>query len=1205
MKSAGMGNEWLRLRGSLPADAPGSRSAVRQFSWSFDGNSIAAPTDTNTICIWDTTNCAVKDVLDVNGPVYCTAWSLDGSLIAIGTGRDAILLYDIATQRTVRSLKCAGSGWISQLSWNPLLRDLLASASEDGLIRVWDTHDPEPHLSWRGHTAHAKDFSWSPQGHELASCGHDGSVVLWNDKGEQQKRWSMGRSSFLFSLSWTEAGDAIAVGAADGFIYIIDLSEEYSVRALEGHTSDIMSVTFSPDGRLLASRSIDGMLRVWRTDAWTTVSTLFGSRSNFANHSNIGFSPLGSNIAMFDDGNRTLAIWEVDPEGLLTQAAETTVDIRSAKVILVGELNVGKSCVALRLTEDRYEEQPTTHGLRFWSVKPEQWAPQAGNSGERRELIVWDMGGQPEYQLVHQIFLSDTTVAVVLFDPSRGHASLNDVRTWNKRVEKHLDKHTTCKILVGTKRDLERPNYLDPEIHKLVEECGFSGFYYVSAKTGAGIEQLKSALANAVDWSKMLTTSRPELFQLIRDRIEAVRQAGRVVLLMADLERALRSHRKDEAPREAIEIVARQLAQQGIVALSRVSAGDQAIVVRVAAVEMYAGSVILAARGNPLGVPAVEQAALLAQPAFPGLRQSDRLSLADEAVVLDCVVHLLIQHGICLSHEGLLVFPSLFVSEEDTGEDSRTSVSLYYDVSGAIDSIYSSLIASLAMSQGFGRVRLWENRAEFTNNGRGACGLRRVQRSGGFARLDVFFENKTQEATREVFTKFVEQHLKRHGVTISEHLLLSCTSCGYAFPEQIIRTRIGESYSDIGCPNCDCRTKIAHALTDEAVRSASGVYKDVFALRTNADERTKDAAAKARRRLQLSTQRRADAVTILHISDLHLTAQSIPESIIQPLITDLQDPETGLGLTQIDYLVASGDLTNAGKAAEYEVAYALLASLIEKLNLSASRCILVPGNHDIDWDEPTYIWLQHRHVNFTQLEEGSWVEQGAGFLIREDKSYPNRFRNFAELLYHPLLQRPYPLGSREQFLVLLDEETGVQFIAVNSCWKIDEYHPDRSEVDEVALARGLRVADSQVEAAGHDHVAPGGSQITRIVVLHHPISGEDQIGDIGFVEILQKAHVRLCLHGHVHENRADLIGYLHRPTSLHVIGAGSFGAIAKARPKSTPELYNVLELSDRGKKLRVHTRGLQRTGGAWGPWAVWPGKSPNEQLSYYDVVLRK
>ena len=41
-----------------------------------------------------------------------------------------------------------------------------------------------------------------------------------------------------------------------------------------------------------------------------------------------------------------------------------------------------------------------------------------------------------------------------------------------------------------------------------------------------------------------------------------------------------------------------------------------------------------------------------------------------------------------------------------------------YDFSGAIDNIYSSLVVHLAVSERFGRVRLWEDGAEFEQPGK-------------------------------------------------------------------------------------------------------------------------------------------------------------------------------------------------------------------------------------------------------------------------------------------------------------------------------------------------------------------------------------------------------------------------------------------------------------------------------------------------------
>lgn len=61
--------------------------------------------------------------------------------------------------------------------------------------------------------------------------------------------------------------------------------------------------------------------------------------------------------------------------------------------------------------------------------------------GQRRDVILWDFGGQDEYQLVHQIFLHDATLALVLIDPTRGTVAMEEARAWNKRLENILRMH--------------------------------------------------------------------------------------------------------------------------------------------------------------------------------------------------------------------------------------------------------------------------------------------------------------------------------------------------------------------------------------------------------------------------------------------------------------------------------------------------------------------------------------------------------------------------------------------------------------------------------------------------------------------------------------------------------------------------------------------------------------------------------------------
>ncbi|MEM7589959.1 MAG: metallophosphoesterase [Cyanobacteria bacterium P01_A01_bin.83] len=345
-------------------------------------------------------------------------------------------------------------------------------------------------------------------------------------------------------------------------------------------------------------------------------------------------------------------------------------------------------------------------------------------------------------------------------------------------------------------------------------------------------------------------------------------------------------------------------------------------------------------------------------------------------------------------------------------------------------------------------------------------------------------------------------------------------------------------------------------------------------------------------------------VQILHLSDLHMRYDSDPESILEPLIADILDSEEGLGLKQLDYLVVSGDLTNKATPQEFEQARQLISSLIEQFDLTAERCIIVPGNHDLSWDEEVYEWKKKRLVEQNKLQKGTYVEQGDGFLLRVEEQYPQRFKNFSESFYQPLLGKEYPLEFKQQCLPSLFLNTRIQFLAMNSCSEIDEYFRERSSIREESLARGLQEANQQIQQAKREEQLSKETDILRIAVWHHPITGNEKIAKDAFLERLQQVDFQLCLHGHIHEERTDIIG-LHHTRKIYVAGAGSFGAPTNARPESTPRFYNLLEVKPDHSKIRVHTRCLRKDGGAWEGWYFWPKKNGRGREAYYEINLQK
>jgi small GTP-binding protein len=414
------------------------------------------------------------------------------------------------------------------------------------------------------------------------------------------------------------------------------------LRTLEGHQASVWSVAWSPDGRHLASGSYDSDWRLWSCQSWQQIKR---GRSRGPKHYLIAvdFVVAQPTVTTFGDKDIVVQSWTVDASSTLDDiepAATQIVHSTSAKIVFVGESNVGKSCLALRLAEERYEEQGSTLGMKLWTLCPEQLDPHAITPpGETRDVTLWDLGGQNEYRLVHQLFLHDTTLALVLFDPTRGRTAFEEVEGWTLRLEKQLHGRETIKLLVGTKLDQATTPVDQNGLQQLLTRCGFAGYYATSAKTGDGIPELREALAAALDWDKLAKTTRPLVFQQVREAIAAHRDNGEIVLPYHELAEQIRQEHAEPFDPSDVDTVVKQLAVQGVVVDTRESSGQRVLVLRIEEIERYAGALILAARDNPNGVPALEEHSVTAgRLSFPGIKAEQRLSPTQERTVLECVV---------------------------------------------------------------------------------------------------------------------------------------------------------------------------------------------------------------------------------------------------------------------------------------------------------------------------------------------------------------------------------------------------------------------------------------------------------------------------------------------------------------------------------------------------------------------------------------
>jgi hypothetical protein len=304
--------------------------------------------------------------------------------------------------------------------------------------------------------------------------------------------------------------------------------------------------------------------------------------------------------------------------------------------------------------------------------------------------------------------------------------------------------------------------------------------------------------------------------------------------------------------------------------------------------------------------------------------------------------------------------------------------------------------------------------------------------------------------------------------------------------------------------------------------------------------------------------------TILHISDLHrMGGTSVTnEELLSGLVADFQrsSRETP-ALTHPDAIVVSGDLVEGLRLGsttypdalrkQYQEAEGLLASLVDEfLGGDRSRAVIVPGNHDVDWNgvRKAFETEQNPPENprgFVNDPESSyrwsWSDQLV-FRISAPECYERRFEYFNEMykrfyqgvpLAHPVdPSRPWNLFSLDGGHVIV--------AAFNSCVANDCF-------SDLGHIRSKDIADC------HLAMRPlGRPKCLPVAVWHHGVGGQPWASDYldpNTVKLMTDKGFRLALHGHRHDSSISPLDlFVSTRETLAVIGAGSLSAGEKALP---------------------------------------------------------
>jgi small GTP-binding protein len=740
-------------------------------------------------------------------------------LLAVAFGAD-ITIRNGFTGELVQELRYPHFP-IHAMAWSPDARHLAVTTLESGTI-VWRSGSDEVRYAI---DVGGVGLKWSSDSRQLALAGWHMSIVDM----ETGRVRSAGPRRGHYDVAWWPDSSRVAAGTSGNEIQVVDTKDLKTIAVLEGHTRHVRRVAVSADGRLLASSGSDGYTRLWNARTW---KTLWKTRATL----DLAFHPQRPWLASVTRDGKSIRIWEFDLDLLTAEARALApaVAYKTAKIVLVGDSGVGKTGLGWRLAHGSFKEHPSTHGQQFWLL--DQLKTSRGD-GTQCEAILWDLAGQPDYRMIHALFVDDADVALVVFDPTHAEDPMKGVEFWLKQLRG--GGRSPAVILIAARVDRGTGRLTDEDLAAFCRSRGAKGYLRTSALRGEGIDEVIGRLQQSIDWDDKPPTVTTVTFKRIKDHVLALKEDRRrrkLILTTAELRRRLeKADRKWKFTDDEMLTAAGHLARHGYVAQLRTSRGEPRILLVPELLNNVAASLVIAARANPRGLGSLEEQALLSGE-YP-IPELENVARGERDVLVDSAAALFLEHNVCfretdpLNGRSYLVFPELINLKKPLLDEEPTDDGVAYTVSGAVENVYASLVVLLGYTATFIRTNQWRNQARYEVEGGLACGFRLESEREGELDLVLYFGSAVRAPIRTVFQGLFESFLGRRDLTILRFEPVVCSQ-GHPLNRAVLRERATANQPFAFCPNCGEKlslpkatqpihlTRQQQAIVDQQRRSA-------------------------------------------------------------------------------------------------------------------------------------------------------------------------------------------------------------------------------------------------------------------------------------------------------------------------------------------------------------------------------------------------